>query len=103
MTNYELRKMSLQVARDFAEILKTDSELLDMIYPPRLMGVEEASQYVGWPTSTFYKRVSEIPHTKQGKRLVFSERALYRWMMRKGITSDTAKEVEIESKNRKVV
>ena len=103
MTSYELRKMSLQMAKDFAEILKTDEELLDMIYPPKLMGVEAAASYVGWPINTFYKRIQEIPHSRQGKRLVFSERALYRWMMRKGITLDTAEEVEIETKKRKVV
>lgn len=103
MTNYELRKMSLQTAKDFAEILKTDEELLDLIYPPKLMGVEDAAAYIGWPVQSLYKRVSEIPHSRQGKRLVFSERSLYRWMMRKGISSDTAKEVEIETKKRKVV
>lgn len=103
MTNYELRKMSLQMAKDFAEILKTDEELLDLIYPPKLMGVEAAALYVGWPVQSLYKRVNEIPHSRQGKRLVFSERALYRWMMRKGITLDTAEEVDIDTKNRKVV
>lgn len=103
MTNYEITQLSRLIAKNLAEILKTDEELADMLYPPRLMGVEEASQYVGWPTSTFYKRISEIPHSRQGRRLVFSERALYRWMMRKGISSDSAKEVDIDTKNRKVV
>ena len=102
MTQYEITQLSKMTAKNLAEILKTDSELLDMIYPPRLFGVEQAASYIGWPVQTLYKRVGEVPHTKQGKRLTFSERSLYRWMMRKGISSDS-EEVDIETKKRKVV
>lgn len=83
MTNYELRKMSLQTAKDFAEILKTDEELLDMIYPPKLMGVKEAAEFLGLSLNAFYKKVQEIPHTKQGKHLFFTDRGLIRWINRK--------------------
>ena len=83
MTNYELRKMSLQTAKDFAEILKTDEELLDLLYPPRFMGIEEASAFSNLPVKTIYNRINEIPHIKQGKRLVFTDRGLTRWLKRK--------------------
>lgn len=103
MTDYECRKVARYQAECMAEILKTDEELADIMFPPRLLGVEDAAAYIGWPVQSLYKRVSEIPHSRQGKRLVFSERSLYRWMMRKGISLDTAEEVEIDTKKRKVV
>lgn len=103
MTDYECKKVARYQAEYLAQILKSDDELLDTLFPPKLLGVEAAALYVGWPVQSLYKRVNEIPHSRQGKRLVFSERALYKWMMRKGISSDSAKEVDVDTKKRKVV
>ena len=83
MTNYELRKMSLQMAKDFAEILKTDEELADILFPPKMMGIDEAAEFVGIPKDTLYKKINEIPHEKVGKRLIFTDRGLTRWVKRK--------------------
>lgn len=80
MTDYEMRKIARLQAEYFRVILKSDEQLLDLIYPPRLMGIDEASRYLGLPRQTLYNRVKEIPHRKVGKRLVFSERDLFRWI-----------------------
>jgi hypothetical protein len=74
--------MSKRTAENLAELLKTDSELLDLIYPPRLMGIEEAAKYACIPVGTLYKRTAEIPHMKVGRRIIFSDRGLIRWMKR---------------------
>ena len=84
MTNNELEKISKMTAENFAELLKTDSELLDLIYPPKLMGVEEAAKYARIPVGTLYQKAKEIPHMKVGRRLIFSTRDITRWI-RKGV------------------
>ena len=83
MTDYECRKVARYQAEYLAEILKTDSELLDLLYPPRFMGIEEAAMFCSLPMKTLYNKIGEIPHEKVGKRLVFSDRGLTRWMKRK--------------------
>lgn len=82
MTNYELEKMSKRTAENLVVLLKTDSELLDLVFPPRLMGIDEAAEYTHIPKDTFYKACPQIPHMKVGKRLIFTDRELIRWMKR---------------------
>ena len=84
MTDYEMRKIAKMQAMYLAEALKTDNELMDLVYPPRLMNIEEAAEYLRIPVNTLYQKVNEIPHEKVGKRLVFSDRGLIRWMKRDG-------------------
>lgn len=84
MTDYEMRKIAKMQAMYLVEALKTDDELMDLVYPPRLMNIEEAAEYLRIPVNTLYQKVSEIPHEKVGKRLVFSDRGLIRWMKRDG-------------------
>jgi len=45
---------------------------------------EEAARYLGWPRKRLYNLVStrEIPHRKQGNRLLFNRRELDRWLDR---------------------
>lgn len=83
MSEYELRKLSRNVARELADIFKEDDELLDIINPPVCMNIEEAAEYLRIPVGTLYNKVSEIPHEKVGKRLVFTDRGLIRWIKRK--------------------
>ena len=99
MTDYEMRKIAKMQAEYLAEALKHDDELLDLMFPPKYMDIEEASEFIRIPVNTIYKKIREIPHEKVGKKLVFSDRGLTRWLRRK--TSDS-----VENENpilRKVV
>lgn len=82
------------------EAMKKDDELLDLMFPPRLMSIEEASEFTGIPVGTLYQKISQIPHEKVGKRLVFTDRGLMRWIKRK---PSVAVEVEIKKNVRKSV
>ena len=84
MTDYEMRKIAKMQAMYLVEALKTDNELMDLVYPPRLMNIEEAAEYLRIPVNTLYQKVNEIPHEKVGKRLVFSDRGLIRCMKHDG-------------------
>ena len=97
MTEYEIRKVAKLQAEYLAEALKSDAELLDLIFPPKCMNIEEASEYTRIPVGTLYQKVDEIPHRKVGKRLVFTDRGLTRWMNRE------SKKNTIEFPIRKIV
>lgn len=83
MTDYELRKLAKLQAQYLAEAIKQDDELADILYPSKFLGIEEAAQFCGIPVQTMYKKISEIPHSKACGRLLFTERGLTRWVMRK--------------------
>ena len=83
MSQYEINKLGRVIAKDLVTLAKEDDELLDLIYPPLLMDIEEAAGYLRIPKGTLYHHKDEIPHIKVGKRLVFSERDLIRWLKRK--------------------
>lgn len=82
MTKYELEKLAKGVAKYIVEEIKSDNELFDTIFPPKTMGIEEASKYLCIPKGTIYQKKKEIPHIKVGKRLVFTDRGLMRWLQR---------------------
>lgn len=96
MTEYEMRKMAKMQAEYLMTALKSDDELLDLMYPPRLMNIEEAAEYLRIPVGTLYQKASEIPHEKVGKRLIFSDRGLIRWMKRS--CRDVAVEIPMSRK-----
>ena len=99
MTDYEMRKIAKMQAMYLVEALKTDDELMDLVYPPRLMNIEEAAEYLRIPVNTLYQKANEIPHEKVGKRLVFSDRGLIRWMKRTNRNcSDGAMNIPISRK-----
>lgn len=100
MTDYELKKLARYQAEYLTEALKNDEELLDMVFPPRFMGIDEAAAFVGLPKSTLYQKISQIPHTKQGKRLIFTDRALSRWVKKK---ESVSVKMEIQPALRKVM
>ena len=95
-----MRKIAKMQAEYQIALLKQDEELLDLLYPPKYMGIKEASAFLGIPLSTLYKKVDEIPHEKVGKLLVFSDRGLVRWMKRKPAS---AKQMPIEVSMKKVM
>lgn len=100
MTEYECRKIAKMQAEYLVEALKNDEELLDLMFPPKFMGIDEAAAFVGLPKSTLYQKISQIPHTKQGKRLIFTDRALSRWVKKK---ESVSVKMEIQPALRKVM
>ena len=80
MTDYEMRRMADMIAEGLAERMKTDDELLERMFPSKPMSIDEASRWSGIPIGTLYQKVDEIPHSKVGKRLVFTERGLSGWI-----------------------
>lgn len=96
-----MRKIAKMQAEYLVEALKSDEALLDMMFPPRMMGVEEASQLTGIPVNTIYQKINDIPHKKVGKRLIFTDRGLTRWINQQG--RPVAVEMELKQTIRKVI
>jgi len=84
MTNYELNKLASAIASEIVRKVKEDETLLDELFPPRCMNAQEAAAYMKIPVNTIYAKANEIPHMKAGKRLVFSDRGLIKWMRKEG-------------------
>lgn len=80
MTNNELERLADLVARNIIQQIKQDDELLERIFPSRLLDSQEAAAFLRIPMGSFYQIVKTIPHHKVGKRLVFSERNLANWL-----------------------
>lgn len=91
MTNSDINKLGKVIARNLHEILNSDDRLLDLMFPPRLMNVKEAAEYLRIPVGTLYQKANEIPHEKVGRRLIFSDRGLIRWMKRSGCNRTSLK------------
>lgn len=79
MTSYELQRLAELVSRNIIQALKQDDELLDRIFPPRLLDSNEAATLLKIPVNTLYQFSRQIPHRKIGKRLLFFERDLINW------------------------
>jgi excisionase family DNA binding protein len=82
MTNYEIDKLAKRVAAELLGKVSEDASLLDVMFPPRCLNIQEAAEYTRIPINTLYQKTSEIPHMKVGKRLVFTDRDLIKWMKR---------------------
>lgn len=80
MTSHEMRQMADMIAISLTERLKEDDELLERIYPSKPMSIDEAAKWTGIPVGTLYQKMDEIPHSKIGKRLLFTERGLQSWI-----------------------
>jgi len=100
MTDYEMKRIAKYQAEYLVQAIKHDDELLDLMFPPKMMGIEEASEFTGIPVNTLYQKIGQIPHQKVGKRLIFSDRALTRWIKRK---PSVAEKIEIQPTGRKVM
>ena len=100
MTTSEMRQIAKMQAEFLAEALKSDEDLLDLMFPPKFMGIEEASEFLGIPLNTLYSKVGSIPHSKVGKRLIFTDRGLTRWVNQQ---RSSAVEVELQQPLRKVM
>ena len=85
MTNYELDKIAKGVAKYLMEEIKSSDKLLDTIFPPKTMDIKEAATFLKIPVGTLYQKASIIPHIKVGKRLLFTDRGLMRWLNRKAM------------------
>jgi len=98
MTTYEMQKIAKYQAEYLVEALKKDDELLDLVFPPRCMTIEEASEFVRIPVSTIYQKIGQIPHQKVGKRLVFTDRGLMRWIRRENNRSSVEIPLDVQIK-----
>lgn len=76
MTDNELNKLARLQAMYLAEELKGNRELLDKVFPPKLMDIDEAADYLRIKKKTVYMKIREIPHSKIGRSLVFNQRDL---------------------------
>lgn len=83
LTENEIRKIAKMQAQYLVSSIKEDPELLDLMFPPKRLSIEEAEKFTTIPRGTLYKKINEIPHEKVGKRLIFTDRGLTRWMNRK--------------------
>ena len=95
-----MRQIAKMQAEFLAEALKSDEDLLDLMFPPKFMGIEEASEFLGIPLNTLYSKVGSIPHSKVGKRLIFTDRGLTRWVNHQ---QSAAVEVELKQPLSKVM
>lgn len=84
MTNYELNKLASAIASEIVRKVKEDETLLDAVFPPRCMNIQEAADYARVPINTLYGKANEIPHMKAGRRLIFTDRGLITWMRKEG-------------------
>lgn len=100
MTEHEMRKIAKMQAEYFAAMIKEDDELANLLFPSKYLSIEQAAEFINSTVGTIYHKLDEIPHSKNGKRLVFSERALVRYIERQEYKG---KIVKIEPKERKVV
>lgn len=94
MTDYEIDKLARKQAMYLAERLKSDEELLDLMFPPRYLNAEQAAEMLCIPLQTLYAKIGEIPHTKVGKRLIFKDRSLVRYIERYSDVKET-KEINL--------
>lgn len=82
MTNYELDKLAKGVAKYLLEEIKSNDDLLDTLFPPKTMDIKEAATFLRLPIGTLYQKAREIPHLKAGRKLLFTNRGLMRWLQK---------------------
>ena len=82
MTSYEIDKLANSVAAELLRKVSDDADLLDLMFPPRLMNIVEAAEFTRISLGTLRHKTQEIPHMKIGKRVIFTDRELIRWMKR---------------------
>ena len=44
------------------------------------LNAKQAAVFLGWKLQTLYNRIHDIPHTKNGKSLIFTKSALIKFM-----------------------
>lgn len=49
MTDYELKKQAKLTAMYLVEAIKADSELMDVMFPPKYLDIEEAADFLKMP------------------------------------------------------
>lgn len=75
-----LTALTRLVAEELFKLMAKNGFDPSKLTPDRYMSAREASIMIGMPLHTLYKKVAEIPHTKKGKRLVFSESSLRQYI-----------------------
>lgn len=81
------RREAAMIAEELFKLLRKD--LRNAVFEAtvqandRLLTVKEVAEILGWSTGTVYNKIKELPHTKAGKRLIFSEKAIHEWLWQK--------------------
>lgn len=81
MTTTEINAIAMKTAEILKTSIMNDPKMLDYIFPAEFLDVDEAARYMRIKKATLYGKIDEIPHRKQGKRLVFSKRELAKYVM----------------------
>lgn len=76
MTPYERKKLIEDISDRVVE------KLLSMGIEDETMGATEAAAYLKISPKTLYNKISDIPHSKVGNKLIFSKRSLSEYIHR---------------------
>lgn len=76
MTAYERRRLIEDIADRVVE------KLTAIGVKDETMTADEAAAFLGISRSTLYNKIAEIPHTKTGRKLLFSRRSLSEYIHR---------------------
>lgn len=77
MTVQEMKFLAKQIAQEFYKLQQKNHDIKD-----NYMSAQQAADFLGWSVRTVYNKKDEIPHTKIGKTLRFSERRLREYIER---------------------
>ena len=71
----DVRKAVTEMATAETEMATAETE--------EYLNAKQAAVFLGWKLQTLYNRIHDIPHTKNGKSLIFTKSALRKFMERK--------------------
>lgn len=97
LTDEQVRKIFKEELKNVLREMQLSDDTND--FQPRIVdldGLLEARPFIGSKV-TVYRKVSkgEIPHSKQGKRLIFDLNEIDKWLLSNNIK--TNKEIELEA------
>jgi hypothetical protein len=64
------------------DVKKTLSEIV-AIEAEEYLDTKQAAAFLGWKVQTLYNRIEDIPHSKNGKKLIFTKSSLSQFLERK--------------------
>lgn len=76
-----------QIAEELYKFIRNDvrKAVTEMatVETEEYLNAKRAAVFLGWKLQTLYNRIHDIPHTKNGKSLIFTKSALRKFMERK--------------------
>lgn len=77
MTPSEMRQLAKYFAQEYYKLQQKNHDIKE-----NYLNAKQAAEFLGWSIRTVYNKIDEIPHTKIGKSLRFSERRLREYIER---------------------